>query len=44
LWDLTTREHVRSMDGHRSPILALIFSPDGHLLASSDVQSVRLWA
>jgi serine/threonine protein kinase len=44
LWDLTTGDHVRTLQGHAGPILALRFSPDGGRLASSDGHTVHLWA
>lgn len=44
LWDLSSAEHVRTLQGHAGPVLAVRFSPDGGRLASSDGRAVRLWA
>jgi len=44
LWDLSSGEHVRTLQGHAGPVLAARFSPDGSRLASSDSRAVRLWA
>jgi WD40 repeat protein len=44
LWDLTSGEHVWTLQGHAGPVLALRFSADGGRLASSDNYVVRLWA
>lgn len=43
IWNLTTGQHLRTLQGHRSQIRALQFSPDGRLLASADSESIRIW-
>jgi serine/threonine protein kinase len=44
LWNLAAREHMRTLQGHTDMILAVAFSADGRLLASSGTDSVRVWA
>ncbi|MHC4434328.1 MAG: protein kinase domain-containing protein, partial [Planctomycetota bacterium] len=44
LWDVTTGEFVRTLEGHRSYVTDLQFTPDGkHLISSSTDQTIRLW-
>jgi tRNA A-37 threonylcarbamoyl transferase component Bud32 len=44
LWDLESGTEVRKFPGHREPIPALAFSPDGsQFLSGSDDHTVRLW-
>lgn len=44
LWDTTTAEPIATLPGHRGRVLALAWSPDGQLLASSGLDgTLRLW-
>ncbi|MHC4507480.1 MAG: protein kinase domain-containing protein [Planctomycetota bacterium] len=44
LWDVATGESVRTLEGHRSQVTDLQFTPDGrHLISSSSDQTIRLW-
>ncbi len=44
LWDLATGENIAMLKGHRSPVLDVLFSPDGTTLASGAWNgSVKLW-
>jgi serine/threonine protein kinase/WD40 repeat protein len=44
LWDVSTGELVREMNGHRSSVIALAISADGQLaLSSANDNSVILW-
>jgi eukaryotic-like serine/threonine-protein kinase len=44
LWDVATGKIVRAFRGHRSPVLAVAFAPDGSTLAAADFDGlVRLW-
>ncbi|CAI0650516.1 unnamed protein product, partial [Colletotrichum noveboracense] len=38
-WDV----HRQTLEGHKSPVLAVAFSPDGLVASSSFDQTVRLW-
>lgn len=45
LWNLDTLDRIRTYRGHRDFISALAFSPDGKLLASSDLAgNIRVWS
>jgi hypothetical protein len=44
LWSVTTGKQLLSLAAARSPVCCAVFSPEGHLLAStSDRGPVRLW-
>jgi WD40 repeat protein len=44
LWDIATRKVHTQLVGHKGPVTALVFSPDGYTLASSsDDKTVRTW-
>src|SRR5262249_17353798 len=42
-WDGSKLAEFRSLDGHRSPVVAVAYSPDGKYLASGDEQVCKLW-
>lgn len=45
LWDLATREHRRTLVGHRSVVTCLAVTPDGRLLLSGGQdRKVRVWS
>jgi WD40 repeat protein len=46
LWDPSTREQLRILTGHTGAVNAVVFSHDGHLLASCEdagANIIRLW-
>src|SRR5205085_9579487 len=44
LWDLSTGKVARSLKGHKNPLQAVAFAPDGASFAAADVDGfVTLW-
>jgi len=45
IWDISVKQLVRTITSHQATIFSLDFSPDGHILISSDVEGrCRVWA
>jgi WD40 repeat protein/tRNA A-37 threonylcarbamoyl transferase component Bud32 len=42
-WDGAKLAEVRSLDGHRAPVVGVVYSPDGKYLASGDERAFKLW-
>jgi WD40 repeat protein/serine/threonine protein kinase len=42
-WDGAKLTEVRSLDGHRAPVVGVAYSSDGKYLASGDEQVFKLW-
>jgi WD40 repeat protein len=44
LWDVASREEIRSLPAHTNSIYTVAFSPDGMTLATGSMdQTVKLW-
>ncbi|MDE0484794.1 MAG: WD40 repeat domain-containing protein [Candidatus Poribacteria bacterium] len=44
LWDVTTRQLIKTISGHQHTVCELAFSPDGTILASGDTGGkIHLW-
>ena len=43
IWDTSTGEHVRTLDGHTSPVLGVSFSPNRRTIASASWTEIRFW-
>jgi len=43
VWDVSTLECVRVLEGHSEAVLALAVSPTGHLVSGSYDSTVRFW-
>jgi WD40 repeat protein/tRNA A-37 threonylcarbamoyl transferase component Bud32 len=42
-WDGAKLSEVRVLDGHRAPVVAVAYSPDGKYLASGDERTCKVW-
>ena len=42
-WDASTGEHLRTLQGHTSPVLGVSFSPNRRTLASVSGTEIRFW-
>jgi WD40 repeat protein len=42
-WDGAKLTEVRSLGGHRAPVVTVVYSPDGKYLASGDERMFKLW-
>jgi WD40 repeat protein/serine/threonine protein kinase len=42
-WDGGKLAEIRTLTGHRSPVAAVTYSPDGRFLASGDSNGFKLW-
>ena len=46
LWDVTTKQLIATLGGHRGGVFSVAFSPDGTILASTgayDDSPIKLW-
>ena len=44
LWDVQTRQELKTFSGHTSRVFTVVFSPDGKTLASGSAdQTIKLW-
>ena len=43
IWDVATGKELFKLFGHYSSVWRLLFSPDGSLLATSSVATVKIW-
>jgi WD40 repeat protein len=42
-WDGAKLTEIRALEGHRAPLVAVAYSPDGKYLASGDEQVFKVW-
>ncbi len=44
LWDISTGQHILTLQGHEDSVTSVAFSPDGDILASgSKDTTIKLW-
>ena len=43
LWNLQNLEFSRAFDGHTSPVMSLVTTPDSKILVSGGLDGIRLW-
>ena len=44
VWDMTTRQHVRTIEGHLNEVWSVAFSPNGEYIASGGKEGgIQLW-
>lgn len=43
LWDVRSRQHIKTLQAHKAPVNTVTYSPDGNTLASGGNDGILLW-
>ena len=45
IWNLSTGDEIRAMQGHQRAVWSVVFTPDGrHILSGGYDQVIKVWA